>query len=67
MFELESSQKPMKGQNKTEARFGLNMPKNPYNNLLFDHIDGFKLFCVQTLSYLPLLQEGTTAGTRQLS
>ena len=57
----------MKGQSKlkTEARFGLSMPKNPYNNLLFDHIDGFKfflIFWVQILSYLPLLQEGTTAG-----
>ena len=39
--------------------------KNPYNNLLFDHIDEFKLtliFWVQILSYLALLQEGTTAG-----
>ena len=49
---------------KIEARFGLRMPKNPYNNLLFDHIDGFeffKIFWVPTLSYLPLLQEGTIA------
>ena len=49
---------------KTEARFGLSMPKNPYNNLLFDHIDGFEfflIFWVPTLSYLSLLQEGTTA------
>ena len=38
----------------------------PYNNFLFDHIDGFKLFWVQTLSYLPLLQEGTTAGSPAL-
>ena len=41
------------------------MPKNPYNNLLFDHIDGFEfflIFWVQILSYLPHLQEGTTAG-----
>ena len=40
------------------------MPKNPYNKLLFDHIDGydfFLVFWVQILSYLPLLQEGTTA------
>ena len=40
------------------------MPKNPYNNHLFDHIDGFKfslIFWVPNLSYLPLLQEGTTA------
>ena len=40
------------------------MLKNPYNNLLFDHIDGFEfflIFLVQILSYLPLLQEGTTA------
>ena len=40
------------------------MPKNPYNNLLFDHIDGFEfflIFWVPNLSYLPLLQEGTTA------
>ena len=49
---------------KTEARFGLSMPKNPYNNLLFDHIDGFEfslIFWVQNLSYPPLLQEGTAA------
>ena len=41
------------------------MPKNPYSNLLFDRIDGFEffvIFWVQILSYLPLLQEGTTAG-----
>ena len=43
------------------------MPKNPYNNLLFDHIDGiefFLIFWVLVSSYLPLLQEGTTAGSR---
>ena len=41
------------------------MPKNPYNNLLFDHINGFEFFLVfwvQILSYLPILQEGTTAA-----
>ena len=40
------------------------MLKNPYNNLLFDHINGFEfflIFWVQILSYLPLIQEGTTA------
>ena len=40
------------------------MPENSYNNNLFDHIDGFELFLifwVQISSYLPLLQEGTTA------
>ena len=40
------------------------MPENPYNNLLFDHIDGFEyflIFWVPNLSYLSLLQEGTTA------
>ena len=31
---------------KIEARFGLSMPKNPYNNLLFDHIDGFQFFSI---------------------
>ena len=49
---------------KMEARFGLSMLKNPYNNLLLNHIDGFELFSiflVQILSYFPLLQEGTTA------
>ena len=49
---------------KTEARFGLSMPKNPYNNLMFDHIGGFEFFLifrVQILSYLPLFQKGTTA------
>ena len=47
-----------------KARFRLSMPKNPYNNFLFDHIDGFKFFLVfwvQILSYVPLLKEGTTA------
>ena len=51
-------------EHKIEARFGLSMPKNPYNNLLFDHIDEFEfflIFWVPNLSYLPLLQEGTTA------
>ena len=51
--------------NKTEARFGFSMLKNPYDNILFDHIDGFEfflIFWVQILSYLSLLQEGTTAG-----
>ena len=51
-------------QDKIEARFGLSMLKNPYNNLLFDHIDRFEFFLIfwgQILSYLPLLQEGTTA------
>ena len=72
VFGLKSGQKPMKEQSwhKTEARFGLSMPKNPYNNLSFDHIDGFKFFlilCVQIMSYLPLLQEGTTAGFPALS
>ena len=54
-------------QRKTEARFALSMPKNPYNNPLFDHIDGFEyfiIFWVQILRYVPLLQEGTTAGFR---
>ena len=58
VFGLKSGQEP-------EARFGLSMPKNPYNNLLYDHINGFEFFLVfwvQILSYLPLLQEGTTAG-----
>ena len=48
---------------KMRTRFGLSMPKNPYNNLLFEHIDGFEFFsnlCDQILNYLPLLQEGTT-------
>ena len=47
-----------------EGRFGLSMPKNPYSNPLFDHIDGFEIFLifwVPHLSYLPLFQEGTTA------
>ena len=66
MFGLKSGQKSTKEQSKhkIEARFGLSMLKNPYNNILFDHIDGFELvliFWVQILSYLLLLQEGTTA------
>ena len=39
--------------------FGFSMPKNPYNDLLFNHIDGFKSFCnfgMPILNYLPLLQ-----------
>ena len=55
---------------KIEARFGLCMPKNPYNNILFDHVDGFEFFSflwVQISSYLPLLQERTTAEFRALS
>ena len=53
-----------KSKHKIKARFGLSMPKNPCNNLLFDLIDGFEfflIFWVPRLSYLPLLQEGTTA------
>ena len=41
------------------------MPKNPWNNFLFDHYDGFESFLiilVLILSYLPLLQVRTTAG-----
>ena len=53
---------------KTEARFGLSMPKNPYNYLMFDHIDGLKLFLifwVQILSYLPLyFKRGQLPGSR---
>ena len=40
------------------------MPKNPYNNILFEHIDGFEfflIFWVQNLSYVLLLQKGTAA------
>ena len=43
-----------------ETRFGLRTAKN----LLFDHIDKFQflvIFWVPNLSYLPVLQEGTTA------
>ena len=63
---LKSGQKPMKEQSyhKLEARFGLSMPKNPFNNLLLDHINEFEfflIFWVHILSYVPLLQEGTTA------
>ena len=49
------------------ARFGLSMPKNPSNNLLFVHIDGFEvylIFWVPNLSYLPLVQEGQLPGSR---
>ena len=37
--------------------YELSMLNNPYNNLLFDHFDGFEFFLilwVQILSYLPL-------------
>ena len=43
---------------KIEVLSGLNMPRNPCNNLLFHHIDGFEFFLVffvLILSYLPLL------------
>ena len=61
----------MKEQSKhnTEARFGLSMPQNPYNNLLLHRIDGLKfflIFWVQISIYLPLLQEGTIAGVPAL-
>ena len=49
---------------KVEVRFGLSMPNNRYNNLLLVHIDGVELiliFWFQILSYVPLLQQGTTA------
>ena len=45
------------------------MPKNPYNKLLFDNIDGFEFFLIfwfPMLSYLPLLQEGTAAEFQAL-
>ena len=31
---------------KMEAIFGLSIPENRYNNLLFDHIDGFEFFLI---------------------
>ena len=67
VFGQKCGQKHMKeqSQHKTEARLRLSMPKNSYNNLLLDHIDGFEFFLIfwfQILSYLPLFQEGTTAG-----
>ena len=42
-FEIKSGDHTMKEQNKPniEARFWDSMPKNPYNNVLFYHIDGF--------------------------
>ena len=47
---------------KIEARFGLSMPKNPINNLLFVHINGFEfflIFWIPTLSYLfPYFKRG---------
>ena len=51
-------------EHKIEVRLGLRMPKRPYNNLFFDHIDCFEFsstLCVLILSYLPLLPEGTSA------
>ena len=53
------------GKHKTEAKFGLSMPKNRYNNFFLDNVDEFEFFLilwVQILIYLPLLQEGTAAG-----
>ena len=46
------------------AQYRGQKPKNPYNNLLFDQIDGFEfflIFCIQILSYASLHQEGPTA------
>ena len=40
------------------------MPKNPYINCLFDHIDGFEFFLffwVANFSCLPFFQEGASA------
>ena len=40
------------------------LPKNPYSNLLFHHVDGFDFFLtfrVQLLSYVPQVLEGATA------
>ena len=31
---------------KIEAEFGLSMPKNPYNNFLFDHTDGYEFLSI---------------------
>ena len=33
-----------RSEHKNEATFGLCMPNNAYNNLLFDHIDEFESF-----------------------
>mgnify|MGYP001803298958 CR=1 FL=1 len=54
-------QNPMTEQTKakTEANFPLNMPKNPCNNLLFNHIDRFKFFFCSN-SNIPFNKEGTT-------
>ena len=52
--------KPYEGAEISQHRFGLTMPKNPYNNFLFDHIDGFEfllIFLALVLSYFPLFQE----------
>ena len=52
---------------KAEDRFGLSMPKNPYNNLLFDHIDGIEfilVFWAQILSYHRYFEKGQLPGSR---
>ena len=46
---------------KNEAIFWLSIPKNPYNNILFGHKDGFEIFLIfgvqfwVIFSYLPVL------------
>ena len=47
-----------------DSGFGLGMPENRNNILLFDNIDGlvfFQIFLVLVFSCCPLPQEGTTA------
>ena len=46
------------------------MPKNPYNNLLFDHINGFEFFLISLvliLSCLPYLKRGQLLVSRHLA
>ena len=56
------------GLHKTEARFGLSMPKTSVTNFCLTMlIDvNFLNFLGSNLEYLPLLQEGTTAGVMAL-
>ena len=47
---------------KIEARFELSMLENPFNNLLFDHIEGSEFFLIFLVSNFEL-SSPTSGGT----
>ena len=48
---------------KTEARFGLSMPKTPITTF-FDHVDGFKFFGFKFRVIFPYFMMGQLLGSR---